>query len=72
MASEPRLGEAVEMYREMGFQVRLVPLSAQDEPFPGQGQDTDGECRACFDGAEGRHSIIFTKPSEKDDPSCSD
>ena len=64
MAAEPRLSEAVEMYRELGFQVHLEPLPAQEKQSDGQTQDTDGKCRACFDGTKGRHSIIFTKPAE--------
>ena len=40
VAGEPRLSEAVELYREMGFDVLLEPLSAESE------------CEDC-DGAEG-------------------
>jgi len=64
IASEPRLSEAVEMYRELGFQVHLEPLSAQKKTSNGQLQGTEIKCHTCFEGSEDQYSIIFTKPAE--------
>lgn len=60
VASEPRLSEMVKMYEEAGFEVRLEPLSAVEEP------DEEGEecqrCRICFEGQEDKYRVIFTRP----------
>jgi len=61
-ACEPRLGEAAEMYRNAGFEVLLEPLPANRECKERPGQETNGECRVCFDGFEDRYRIIFTRP----------
>ena len=63
IAAEPRLSEAVEMYRELGFQVHLEPLPTQEKSHNEKAQDSGEKCRACFEGAEDQHSIIFTKPA---------
>lgn len=63
VAAEPRLSEAVEMYRELGFQVHLEPLPAQGKTSHGQPQGTEIKCRACFEGSEDQYRIIFTKPA---------
>jgi hypothetical protein len=59
---EPRLGEAVEEYRELGFAVHLEPV----DPVACSSQ---GRCTACFDDPEmaRRFKVIFTKPAP-DDP----
>ncbi|MBN2033136.1 MAG: hypothetical protein JW836_07655 [Deltaproteobacteria bacterium] len=66
VASEPRLSEAVELYKEAGFEVHL-------EPFPkGRACDScagpekmgEGECRVCFEGVEDLYKIIYTRPSK--------
>ena len=72
VASEPRLSEAVEMYRELGFQVHLEPLPAQKKTSNGQPQGTEEKCHTCFDGLEGQHKIIFTKPAKDSGKPCSD
>lgn len=69
VASEPRLGEAVEAYRKLGFEVLLVPVleecRAEGEP---------GTCTACFGAGEDstRYQVIYTRrragPCEDDDP----
>lgn len=46
---EPRLGELVEMYEEMGLEVRL------EEP------EEDDECTACFTGSAGKLKTIYTR-----------
>ena len=56
---EPRLGEAVELYQSMGYEVHLEPLplvncdSADKE---------SGECRTCFKGFEDQYKTIYTRP----------
>lgn len=57
VASEPRLGEAVAMYRNLGYEVLLVPLLRED---PG------GSCTACFDAdaSPERYQVIYTRPKE--------
>lgn len=67
IANEPRLSEAVEMYREAGFDVHLEPLSKL-EKTPGGPQPASGdECRQCFEGFEDQYKVIFTRPA-RDDP----
>jgi len=65
VATEPRLSEAVEMYRELGFQVHLEPLPTLETTPREQAHNNEIKCRACFDGVESQYSIIFTKPAEK-------
>ena len=76
VATEPRLSEAVEIYKELGFQVHLEPLPAQKKTSNGQPQGTEIKCHACFDGSEDQYRIIFTKPAgSSENPSeaaCSD
>lgn len=62
VAGEPRLSEAVEMYRHAGFEVLLEPLPGDAECRSCPGEETDSECRICFDGFEDQYSIIFTRP----------
>jgi len=64
VATEPRLSEAVEMYRELGFQVHLEPLPTPEKTSNGQSQGTEIKCRTCFEGSEDDYRIIFTKPAE--------
>ncbi|MCF8032092.1 MAG: hypothetical protein K9K66_02480 [Desulfarculaceae bacterium] len=56
MADEPRLSEAVEEYRALGFEVHLEPV---DPVACGQ----EGGCTACFSEPEAaaRLKIIFTR-----------
>ena len=66
-ACEPRLGEAVRLYEEMGFAVRLEPL---DFSKADENSDDCKSCRACFKGQEENYRIIFTKktpPPWRDD-----
>lgn len=57
VAAEPRLSEMAELYRETGFEVHLEPLAAVEE-----GGEECQECRICFEGAEERYQVIFTRP----------
>ncbi len=58
MTDEPRLSEAVEQYRSLGFQVHLEPV---DPAACASG----GGCAACFQepAAAGKFKIIFTRPA---------
>jgi hypothetical protein len=71
VAAEPRLSEAVEIYRELGFQVHLEPLPTIETTPSEQAHNNEIKCRACFDGVESQYSIIFTKPAENDGQPCS-
>ncbi len=49
---EPRLSEAVRLYEELGFEVKLI------DPDPA---DCDG-CTTCFEGDQaGRLRVVYTK-----------
>ena len=56
VADPPRLDDAVEEYRELGFEVRLEPLDPA-------GCVADGGCAACFQQPEvaARFRVIFTR-----------
>jgi hypothetical protein len=58
VASEPRLSEAVELYRSMGYEVYLEPLPVVDCT---SADEESGECRACFKGFEDRYKTIYTR-----------
>jgi hypothetical protein len=59
VASEPRLGEAVEMYRSLGFEVLLVPVL---EECAAEG--SEGRCTTCFGADENpdRYKVVYTRP----------
>ena len=63
-ANEPRLSEAVELYKESGFEVRLEQLPPVRKLSEGDVFRPDGECRQCFEGDEDKYRIIFTRPKE--------
>lgn len=64
IACEPRLSEMVEMYREIGFEVRLEPLPTQEElEEEGAPGCEESGCTACFDVDPERYKIIFTRPA---------
>jgi len=71
-AADPRLSEAVEMYKELGFQVHLEPLSTQEKSRNEKARDAGEKCRTCFERTEDQYSIIFTKPAQKTGRPCSD
>ena len=62
VANEPRLSEAVDLYKETGYEVHLEPIPKADNPseLPMVGS----ECTTCFDGNEDQYKIIFTRPSK--------
>ena len=52
-AEEPRLSEAVEMYEQIGLEVRLEPVVI----------DPDSEaCQMCFEQDCDRYKTIWTRP----------
>jgi hypothetical protein len=61
VATEPRLSEAAELYRSMGYEVHLEPLPLVDCDSP---NEKSQECRACFKGAEDQYKIIYTRPKK--------
>lgn len=64
LACEPRLSEAVEMYKEAGFEVHLEPLPREAECETCAGEQDKDECRICFEGFEEMYRIIFTRRKE--------
>jgi hypothetical protein len=57
IACEPRLSEAVELYKSLGFEVRLVRVT-RDE--------LEGECAACFEAEDAeRYKVIYTRGSAR-------
>ena len=52
---EPRLSEAVELYKSLGFEVRLEPVVPDENPE---------ECAACLEVMCARYKEIYTRPTE--------
>ena len=48
---EPRLSEAVEEYKEIGFEVLLEPVDTSSE-----------ECTTCITAFSDRYRTIYTRP----------
>jgi hypothetical protein len=61
VVNEPRLSEAVELYKEAGFDVHLEPLPKGKECETCAGPEEKVECRVCFEGFEDQYKIIFTR-----------
>jgi len=55
MVDEPRLSEAVEMYKSLGFQVHLEPVVPDED---------SEECAACLEVMCDRYKTIYTRPAE--------
>jgi hypothetical protein len=51
---EPRLSEAVEQYKEIGFEVLLEPVDISSE-----------ECASCMGAMAERLKTIYTRPLKK-------
>ena len=60
----PRLSEAVQMYREAGFEVQLESLPPQPKQPAEEKYNLDADCRQCFEGFEDQYKIIFTRLGE--------
>lgn len=61
VACEPRLSEAVDLYRRTGQEVRLEPLTREGKP------DSEGRqrCNLCFQGFEDRYRVIYTRQKRR-------
>lgn len=61
VATEPRLGEAIEMYRGLGQEVLLVPVLSECAA-----EGRAGSCTACFTADEDpdRYQVIYTRPAK--------
>jgi len=69
VANEPRLSEAADMYRELGFEVLLEPLPREGpecRSCEGPEDEREGQCRVCFHGVEERYRIIYTRPYKRE------
>ena len=66
VANEPRLTEAADTYRDLGFEVLLEPLpeTAQCEECEGAAETDKSECRVCYQGVEEEYRIIYTRPKK--------
>ena len=51
-ASEPRLSEAVELYKSLGFEVHLEPIKSNE---------FNEDCRACIEAEPRERKTIYTK-----------
>ena len=51
---EPRLSEAVEQYKEIGFEVLIEPVDTSSE-----------ECTRCMTVMSDRTKTIYTRPKEE-------
>jgi hypothetical protein len=72
VANEPRLSEAVDLYKELGFDVHVEPLPKGEEcdTCSGtEGHEEKGECRVCFEGFEDQYKILFTRRRKDPKPS---
>jgi hypothetical protein len=69
IANEPRLTEAIDLYRELGFEVLLEPIpeTAQCEDREGAAETDKSECRVCFQGVEEQYRVIFTRPLKREE-----
>jgi hypothetical protein len=72
VANEPRLSEAVDLYKELGFDVHLepLPMGRECDTCAGtEGHKEKGRCRVCFEGFEDQYKIIFTRQRKDSKPS---
>lgn len=57
VAAEPRLSEAVELYRSLGLEVRLEQISPES---------LEGDCAVCMEAAPDQFRVIYTRPSSQE------
>ena len=67
VASEPRLSEAMAVYKESGFEVHLEPLPSGGEPEILPLIESSDGCARCFEGSQEQYKFIFTRPIAKGD-----
>ncbi len=63
VASEPRLSEASEFYRSIGYDVLLEPLPPEEE---------GGECRTCLEADPSQYRTIYTRKAATEGPTEQD
>lgn len=61
LATEPRLTEAVELYRAIGYEVHLEPMIREEAI---DSEDRAG-CTVCFDGDEDRYKVIYIRAKKQ-------
>jgi hypothetical protein len=65
-ASEPRLSEAVDVYRELGLEVHVAPILREDledsECGSCPGKDDADDCPSCLEDFKKIYKVIFTRP----------
>ena len=49
---EPRLGEIVELYKSLGYEVHLEPLKLEE---------LDEECRSCYESEIGEVKTVYVR-----------
>lgn len=60
VVSEPRLSEVVEAYRDLGLEVRVVPVGEVE---------MEGECVECLRGSgPAKCWVVYTRPGERQVP----
>ena len=62
--NEPRLSEAVSIYKEAGFEVALRDMPSVKTNSGNTRCGSGRDCRTCFEGFEHLYKIIFTRPLE--------
>ena len=63
-AYEPRLSEAINLYRESGFEVLLINLPSEKTVIDCFKNKEKYECLECFNGIEEKYRIIYTRPKD--------
>jgi hypothetical protein len=67
-ASEPRLSEAVDVYRGLGFEVHLESILREDledsECVNCPSKDDEDDCPSCLEDFKKIHKVIFTRPKK--------
>lgn len=57
IACEPRLSEAVELYKSLGLEVRLETLDLEE---------LDQQCKVCYEAEKDRYRIIYTRQRKEE------
>jgi hypothetical protein len=62
IACEPKLSELADLYREIGFEVRIEPLP---EKWEDEADVCDSKnCRECYELDREKYRIIYTRPKK--------
>ena len=62
-ASGPRLEDAIEVYRDLGFEVLLVPILSLCVPE----ESGCASCTSCFEADDDpdKYKVLFTRPANR-------